>query len=107
MPTARCHRCKEQVEVTDGEEATTINGKQQLKGLCGKCGCKVSTFLKSKKEEQPDSSKENTIVEKPKPKAKRSKKEPEAEPEAESLPPVPEKPKRSRKKKDAEAETDE
>ncbi len=41
MPTGRCMKCRENVEIKDPEEVIMKNGMKAVKGVCPKCGTKV------------------------------------------------------------------
>ncbi|MFC1697899.1 DUF5679 domain-containing protein [Nanoarchaeota archaeon] len=46
MAEGYCVRCKEKVEILDGEESVTTNNKKILKGKCSKgCGTTVCRIL--------------------------------------------------------------
>jgi len=45
MTTARCMRCKKQVEIKGAKEVIAKNGARMLKGKCPECGTGVSRFL--------------------------------------------------------------
>ena len=45
MPTARCMKCKKQVEIQDAKEVVFKNGMKALKGKCGACGTTVVRIL--------------------------------------------------------------
>jgi len=50
MVQAYCVKCGTQVEVLNGKETTTKNGRRMLKGTCSKDGkTTVCKFLPSKK----------------------------------------------------------
>ena len=49
MPTARCMKCKKQVEIKDGKVVKMKGGRQRLAGVCNKCGTKVSRILGKEK----------------------------------------------------------
>ena len=46
---ARCMKCKMQVEIKNPQEVTLKNGMKAVKGVCPKCGTKVSRILGKKK----------------------------------------------------------
>lgn len=48
MPTARCMRCKKQVEIKDAKEIVMKNKMRAVKGVCPKCGTKVFRILGKK-----------------------------------------------------------
>ncbi|MBD3313874.1 hypothetical protein GF345_05525 [Candidatus Woesearchaeota archaeon] len=52
MPTARCMKCRTQVEIKDPEEVILKNGLKSLKGVCPNCGTKVSRILGKASEEE-------------------------------------------------------
>jgi len=45
MPTARCMKCRTQVEIKDPEEVVLKNNLKALKGICPTCGTKVCRIL--------------------------------------------------------------
>ena len=45
MPTARCMKCRKQVEIKDPEEVVMKNGMKAVKGVCPDCGTKVFRIL--------------------------------------------------------------
>ena len=45
MAEGRCMKCKEQVEIQNGEEVVMKNGMKAMKGECGTCGTKVFRIL--------------------------------------------------------------
>lgn len=46
MVNARCMKCKKSVEMKDGKETITANGKtRMLKGVCPDCGTTVCKIL--------------------------------------------------------------
>lgn len=45
MPTARCMKCKKQVEIKEGKEVVFKNGMKALKGKCPDCGTTVVRIL--------------------------------------------------------------
>lgn len=42
---AYCVKCKEKVEMKDGEETTTKRGTKMMKGKCPKCDTTVCGFV--------------------------------------------------------------
>ena len=45
MSTARCMKCRKQVEIKDPKEVVMKNGMKALKGVCPDCGTKVFRIL--------------------------------------------------------------
>ncbi len=45
MPTARCMKCKKQVDIKDAKEVISKNKMKMCKGVCPKCGTKVCRIL--------------------------------------------------------------
>ncbi len=45
MSTARCMKCRKQVEIKDPQEVVMKNGMKALKGVCPDCGTKVFRIL--------------------------------------------------------------
>ncbi|MDP4012101.1 MAG: DUF5679 domain-containing protein [Candidatus Nanoarchaeia archaeon] len=45
MTEAYCVKCKKKVEMQDGKETTTKNGRKAMKGKCS-CGTTVMRFIK-------------------------------------------------------------
>ena len=45
MAQGRCMKCKEQVEIQNGEEIVMKYGTKAMKGECGTCGTKVFRIL--------------------------------------------------------------
>jgi hypothetical protein len=44
-----CVKCREKQMVKDGKVVEMANGRRAAKGVCPKCGTKVTRFLPSKK----------------------------------------------------------
>lgn len=44
--TARCMKCRRQIEVKDGFVFDLKNGAKMIKGICPDCGTKVCKILK-------------------------------------------------------------
>lgn len=40
-----CFRCKKEQTMEKTSEGKLSNGRKILKGVCAKCGCKISKFL--------------------------------------------------------------
>jgi DNA-directed RNA polymerase subunit RPC12/RpoP len=49
MPTARCMKCKKEVEVKNPKEVTMKNGLVAIQGVCPVCGTKVFRIIGKKK----------------------------------------------------------
>lgn len=45
MPTARCMRCRKQVEIKNPQEVVLKNNLRSIRGVCPNCGTKVSRIL--------------------------------------------------------------
>lgn len=45
MAQGRCMKCKENVEIKNGEEIVMKNGMKAVKGECPKCGTKVFRII--------------------------------------------------------------
>ncbi len=48
MVQGYCVKCKASVEIADGKETTTKNGRKMMKGKCPSCGTTVCKFLPNK-----------------------------------------------------------
>ena len=44
-----CVKCKKKVEIENGHEKKTKNGRHMMQGHCPHCNTKVSVFLKTPK----------------------------------------------------------
>ena len=60
----RCMKCKKQVEIKDGVETATKNGRQMLKGKCPVCGTTVCRFMGKVKTQKINSKKGKEEVKK-------------------------------------------
>ncbi|MEM2121830.1 MAG: DUF5679 domain-containing protein [Candidatus Woesearchaeota archaeon] len=49
MPTARCMKCKKEVEIKNPTEVTMKNGLVAVQGVCPFCGTKVFRIIGKKK----------------------------------------------------------